>query len=375
MPSAAAADLGLNDPESWLDAGDLAHGVINSLKAGIQFADLVTTVSPTYAREIREGPLGMGMQAALHARADGVAGILNGVDYRDWDPRHDPHFTVHFGPQDLRGKRPTKELLMTAAGLDPAVSRPLIGMVTRLAEQKGIDLLFDALPAMLQQRDFGFLVLGSGDARYVSFFEDLAQRFPGRVAFRSGYDESWPIHRSRQRHFPDALALRALRFESNVACGTAPFDRAQHRRTCGSVQHFVDSGIGTGCVLTTTMRRGALGDRDGARLVPAASGADAETQWRRFFLGPADRQVRYAVPRTAAAIVVRLRVPWLGRQCVAPAVGQRITSDHAYWAACARAGRARVRCVIEPAPGLLHQYEALGRRRRPEPADGGCRSA
>ena len=70
--------------------------------------------------------------------------------------------------------------------LDPAASRPLIGMVTRLAEQKGIDLLFDALPALLQERDFGFAVLGSGDHRYAAFFEDLARRFPGRVAFRSG---------------------------------------------------------------------------------------------------------------------------------------------------------------------------------------------
>jgi len=251
MPRAAAADLGLKDPESRLDAGDWAQGVINSLKAGIQFADLVTTVSPTYAREIREGPLGMGMQAALHTRADGVAGILNGVDYRDWDPRHDPHLTVHFSPQDLRGKRTNKELLMAAAGLEPAVSRPLIGMVTRLAEQKGIDLLFDALPAMLQERDFGFLVLGSGDPRYVAFFEDLARRFPGRAAFRSGYDETMAhlieagsdIFLMPSRYEPCGLnQMYSLRY------GTIPIVR-NTGGLADSVQHFKpDSGIGTGCV-------------------------------------------------------------------------------------------------------------------------------
>ncbi len=135
-------------------------------------------MSPTYAREICDGPLGMGMQEALRARSDPVIGILNGVDYREWDPRHDPHLTAHFGPQDLRGKQTNKEMLIAAAHLDAAQSRPLIGMVTRLAEQKGIDLLFDALPSLLQERDFGLVVLGSGDARYAAFFEDLARRFP-----------------------------------------------------------------------------------------------------------------------------------------------------------------------------------------------------
>ncbi len=96
IPRAASADLGLKDAESRLDPDDLSHGVINSLKTGIKFADKVTTVSPTYAREICDGPLGMGLQAALRARPDQVAGILNGVDYRDWDPRHDPHLTAHF---------------------------------------------------------------------------------------------------------------------------------------------------------------------------------------------------------------------------------------------------------------------------------------
>ena len=251
MPAAAAADLGLDHPESWLDADDWALGLINPLKTGIIFADAVTTVSPTYAREIREGPLGMGMQAALRARKQPVIGILNGVDYKDWDPRHDPHLQAHFAPQDLRGKRANKESLIAATGLDTPAARPLIGMVTRLAEQKGIDLLFDTLPAMLQERDFGLLVLGSGEPRYVDFFAGLAQRFAGRVAFRSGYDEALAhlieagsdIFLMPSRYEPCGLnQMYSLRY------GTIPIVR-NTGGLADSVQHFDPStSTGTGCV-------------------------------------------------------------------------------------------------------------------------------
>jgi starch synthase len=251
MPGAAVADLGLAASGSWLDPDDLAHGIINCLKVGLKFADQVTTVSPTYAREISTGPLGMGMQATLRARGDPVVGILNGVDYRDWDPRHDPHLTVHFGPQDLRGKLANKEQLIAATRLGMAASVPLVGMVTRLAEQKGIDLLIDALPAMLQERDFGLLVLGSGDPRYMAFFEGLGRRFPARVAFRTGYDESLAhlieagsdIFLMPSRYEPCGLnQMYSLRY------GTIPIVR-NTGGLADSVQHFNPaSGAGTGCV-------------------------------------------------------------------------------------------------------------------------------
>jgi starch synthase len=250
MTAAAAGDLGLGADAARLDAGDLAHGVINPLKTGIKFADAVTTVSPTYAHEICETPLGMGMQDTLRARPERVVGILNGVDYRDWDPRTDPHLTVHFAPQDLRGKRTNKERLMAAMRLD-GPSRPLIGMVTRLAEQKGIDLLYDALPTLLQERDFCLVVLGSGESRYVEFFEGLALRFPGRVAFRSGYDESLA-------HLIEAgcdAFLMPSRYEPcglnqmySLRYGTIPIVR-NTGGLADSVQHFNPAtGAGTGCV-------------------------------------------------------------------------------------------------------------------------------
>jgi starch synthase len=151
----------------------------------------------------------------------------------------------------LAGKRINKESLIAAMRLEPAGPRPLIGMVTRLAEQKGIDLLFDALPAMLQQRDFGFVVLGSGEHRYAAFFEDLVRRFPGRVAFRSGYDESLAhlieagsdIFLMPSRYEPCGLnQMYSLRY------GTIPIVR-NTGGLADSVQHFnPDSGIGTGCV-------------------------------------------------------------------------------------------------------------------------------
>jgi starch synthase len=249
--SAAAADLGIDAPESLLDAVDLAHGVINSLKTGLKFADRVTTVSPTYAREITEGPLGMGMQATLRARKDPVAGILNGVDYGEWDPRHDPYLKVHFEPQYLHGKRANKDQLIAATGLDSKSSQPLIGMVTRLAEQKGIDLLSDALPEMLQAREFGLMVLGSGEPKYVAFFSELARRFPNRVAFRGGYDEALAhlieagsdIFLMPSRYEPCGLnQMYSLRY------GTIPIVR-NTGGLADSVKHFnPDSGVGTGCV-------------------------------------------------------------------------------------------------------------------------------
>ena len=251
IPAAFVSDLGLAAPEAQLDAADLQFGVINSLKTGIKFADTVTTVSPTYAREITETPLGMGMQAALRARALPVIGILNGVDYQEWDPRHDRNLVQHYSREDMRGKRSNKEQLVRALGLELAPRSPLIGMVSRLASQKGIDILMDALPQALETRDFGLAVLGSGEERYAAFFTSLAARHRNRVAFRPGHDE--PL-----AHLIEAgsdIFLMPSHYEPcglnqmySLRYGTIPIVR----RTGGladSVQHFDPvSGEGTGCV-------------------------------------------------------------------------------------------------------------------------------
>jgi starch synthase len=251
MSSAAAPDLGLGSAWALLDQGDIARGRINSMKTGIKHANAVSTVSPTYAREICDGPLGMGLQVTLRERADPVTGILNGVDYQEWDPRNDPHLNAHFTPQDLRGKVINKEMLIATAGLKLATSQPLIGMVTRLAEQKGIDLLIDALPALLETRDFGLVVLGSGDPKYVAFFDGLAQRFAGRVSYHRGFDE--PL-----AHLIEAgsdIFLMPSRYEPcglnqmySLRYGTIPIVR-NTGGLADSVQHFdPGTGLGTGCV-------------------------------------------------------------------------------------------------------------------------------
>ena len=147
------------------------------MKTGLKYADRVTTVSPTYAREITAGPLGMGMQATLRAREDAVAGILNGVDYEVWDPRRDPYLTAHFGPQDMHGKHTNKERLIAAVRLDPKASQPLIGMVTRLTEQKGIDLLSEALPEMLREPRFRIGGIGQRRSEVCGIFRPTGAAF------------------------------------------------------------------------------------------------------------------------------------------------------------------------------------------------------
>lgn len=251
MPSSAVGDLGLGMAWTQLDQNDLAHGSINPLKTGLKHADCVTTVSPTYAREICEAALGMGLEGTLRERTDRVIGILNGVDYEEWDPRHDPHLSTHFSAEDLRGKAINKEMLIGAAQLAWDVRKPLIGMVTRLAEQKGIDLLFEALPAALQAQDFAMVVLGSGEARYEQFFRDLAARHRGQVAFNAGYDEAMAhlieagsdIFLMPSRYEPCGLnQMYSLRY------GTIPVVR-NTGGLADSVQHFdATNGAGTGCV-------------------------------------------------------------------------------------------------------------------------------
>jgi starch synthase len=251
LPAAFISDLCLPAAEGLLDAGDLQFGVINSLKTGIKFADTVTTVSPTYAREITATPLGMGMQAALAARAEPVIGILNGVDYQEWDPRHDRYIVQQYSSDDVRGKRVNKERLRDTLSLDFSPAAPLIGMVTRLASQKGIDILMEALPQALSTRDFGLAVLGSGEERYSSFFSSLAGRFRGRVAFHAGHDEA-------RAHLIEAGSDMFLMPSQYEPCGLNQMYSLRYgtipivRRTGGladSVRHFDPAtGEGTGCV-------------------------------------------------------------------------------------------------------------------------------
>ncbi|MFO7304168.1 MAG: glycogen synthase [Gammaproteobacteria bacterium] len=170
-------------------APDTAAGApINWLREGIRHADRVTTVSPTYAWEICTPLGGHGLDGDLRARRDGIVGILNGVDYAEWNPATDPYLKHHYSRDDLSGKVATKRWFLDWLNLPVPETTPLVGIVSRLTAQKGFDLLFDTLPEILTTRDLAFVVLGSGETRYEQFFAELQQRFPERVSFHGGYN-------------------------------------------------------------------------------------------------------------------------------------------------------------------------------------------
>jgi len=168
---------------------DLSRGQVNWLREGCRHAHRVSTVSPTYAREI-QSPIGShGLDTTLRARSDEVVGILNGVDYREWNPATDRYLSHRFSPQDLSGKSATKRALLDWLNLALPETTPMFGIVSRMTPQKGFDLLFETLPEVLAGRDCCLVALGSGEQRYEDFFVDLQQRFADRVVFHRGYSE------------------------------------------------------------------------------------------------------------------------------------------------------------------------------------------
>lgn len=186
--AAAVHDIG-GDVRGLLSPETLAGGAFNWLREGIRHADRVSTVSPTYAHEICTPLGGHGLDAVLRARFDGVVGILNGVDYKEWNPAEDRYLQHRYTPQDLRGKAATKNALLDWLNLPVGDGVPLLGVVSRMTVQKGFDLLFDVLPEIIATRELCFVALGSGEARYEEFFAGLQRRFPDRVAFHSGYND------------------------------------------------------------------------------------------------------------------------------------------------------------------------------------------
>jgi starch synthase len=165
------------------------YGQLNFLKAGIVFADLLNTVSPTYAREIQTPYYGAGLQGVLTERNRDLFGIVNGVDYDVWDPARDPHIAATYDASTLaEGKGRCKAALQKAFGLAEDPRAPLLGMVARLADQKGFDVLAGAGPAIL---DAGaqLVVVGEGERKYQHMLQQLRERRPGRVGFYYGFDE------------------------------------------------------------------------------------------------------------------------------------------------------------------------------------------
>ncbi len=182
-------DLALGEGARLLPQEDIAGGRVNFLKTGLVHADHLSTVSPTYAREIQTEAFGFGLAGLLRARREALTGILNGIDQRAWDPLTDPHVPSHYSVKSLARKEKNKQALLASVGLPYAKGAPALGLVTRLSAQKGIDLLMSVLPPLLAQWDLRFVALGNGEWRYESFLRDLQHAHPGKVCYWQGFND------------------------------------------------------------------------------------------------------------------------------------------------------------------------------------------
>ncbi len=165
------------------------YSQMSCLKAGIVYSDMITTVSPRYAREILEPEAGAGMEGVLGRRRDVLTGILNGVDYEEWNPTKNPFLSHPYSVDNLEGKRAQKAALQEELGLPVRPNTPLFGTISRLVEQKGMGIEVEALEEILTSSDIQFVLLGSGDSKFRTAFLELERRHPGRVAIRIGFDQ------------------------------------------------------------------------------------------------------------------------------------------------------------------------------------------
>ena len=170
---------------------------MNYLKGGLIFSDYLTTVSRKYAEEIQTAEYGHGLEGVVEGRAARLVGILNGVDYAVWSPENDQLIAARYSASELAGKRTCKKDLLAQFQLpEENLDRPLVGIVSRFADQKGFDLLAEAAGELLDE-DLAIVALGAGEAKYEQMFRDLAQRFPARSASRSATTTRWRT-RSKQ---------------------------------------------------------------------------------------------------------------------------------------------------------------------------------
>jgi starch synthase len=192
FPGPVLGDLGI-DRSQFHPAGLELHGQVSFLKAGIVWSDAITTVSPTYAREIQTPEYGYGLDGLLLSRADKITGILNGVDYEEWNPETDPYLRAPYSASDLSGKRFQKLALLKEMGLPfqeaRDASRPLIGIISRFAGQKGFDLL-GSIAGELAAENVTLVALGSGESNIEQMFRSMAQNWPEKIAVEIGYDNA-----------------------------------------------------------------------------------------------------------------------------------------------------------------------------------------
>jgi starch synthase len=249
--AAAAQDVGLGPKTNLLHQDDLRAGHVNSLRHGILYADHITTVSPTHAQEICTEQYGMGLHVDLRARSKKLTGILNGVDYEEWDPMHDRYLPHRFDSRHLQEKAKLKRAFIRKLGLTTTEDTPILGIVSRLAMQKGLDLAFDSLPEVLTWREMAFVALGSGEEKYEQFLEQLQHDFPGRVVFHRGYNDElahWIEGACDMFLMPSLYEPCGLNQMYSLRYGTVPIVRKTGGLADSVTMFSPSTGLGTGIV-------------------------------------------------------------------------------------------------------------------------------
>jgi len=226
-------------------------GKMNFLKAGLVYADRITTVSKTYSQEIQIPDYGHGLDGVLRKRAADLSGIVNGIDYREWDPSHDRAIAKPYSSARLSGKAVCRKALQTLVRL-PLSNDPLVGMVTRLADQKGLDILTEALPEIMSL-GIQLVILGTGDEKYHRLLTDAAERYRGAMRVLLKYDDAV----ARNIYAGCDLFLMPSRYEP---CGLGQMNALRYgtvpivRRTGGLIDTVTDydpkTGRGTGFLFT-----------------------------------------------------------------------------------------------------------------------------
>lgn len=225
------------------------YGAINFLKGGIVYADVVNTVSPTYANETRTPALGYGLAPYLNDKGDNYIGILNGVDYTQWNPAVDNLIPARYTPDDLTGKRICKAELQRRFLLDDAPRVPIVGVVSRLVSQKGLDLLAGAIERIVENMVVQFVILGSGDKGLEAFYGDLPRRYPGRIGSFIGYNNQlahWIEAGADFFIMPSIYEPCGLNQIYSLKYGTLPIVRATGGLDDTVIQYDERTGDGTG---------------------------------------------------------------------------------------------------------------------------------
>ncbi|MFB0507647.1 MAG: glycogen synthase GlgA [Thermodesulfobacteriota bacterium] len=268
-------------------------GKINFLKAGIVFSDIINTVSHRYSREIQTPEFAYGLEGVLRHRSDDLYGVLNGADYREWNPKTDPLIAANYYENDLSGKAKCKEDLLAGFNLPRSLNKlPILGVISRLADQKGFDLLAESMKGLMRM-DLGFVLLGRGDERYHQLFERIAKEYPKKAGIKIAYDNTL----AHKIEAGSDIFLMPSRYEPcglnqmySLKYGTVPLVRATGGLDDTIQDYNPKTGEGTGFKFQSysprdfldTVRKALAVYRDGERWEKLMiRGMKADFSWQR----------------------------------------------------------------------------------------------